>query len=108
MTPELPEPIATYFAAANAANGPRAALCFTSDAVVVDEARPRKGTAEIAAWVVEAQATYRFTATPTATAADGRVVRVSADVAGDFPGSPIALDYRFTLADGSIAHLEIG
>lgn len=108
MPPELPAPIATYFAAVNAANGPRAALCFTLDAVVADEARSRRGTAEIAAWVVETQQTYRFTATPSAVAVEGPRTRVSATVAGDFPGSPVALDYLFTLADGRISRLEIG
>jgi hypothetical protein len=108
MPPDLPTPIAAYFAAANAANGPRAALCFTLDAVVVDEARPRRGTAEIAAWVVETQREYRCTATPSAIAVEGTRARVAATVAGDFPGSPVALDYLFTLADGRISRLEIG
>lgn len=108
MTPELPTAIADYFAAANAANGPKAALCFAVDGVVVDEAQPRRGTAEIAAWVVETQEKYRCTATPAAAATENGRTRVTATVAGEFSGSPIELDYVFTLKDGRIAHLEIG
>lgn len=108
MTPVLPAAIADYFAAANAANGPKAALCFTVDGVVVDEAQPRRGTAEIAAWVVETQEKYRFTATPAAAATEDGRTRVTARVEGEFSGSPIELDYVFALKDGRIAHLEIG
>ena len=106
--PVLPEPLATYFAAANAANTPKAALCFALDAVVVDEAQPRKGTAEIAAWIAESHAAYDYTATPTAIAETGGVTRVTATVAGNFPGSPIDLDYLFRIQEGKIRHLEIG
>jgi hypothetical protein len=40
--------------------------------------------------------------------ADGEVTRVTALVSGDFPGSPIALQFRFVLDDGLISRLEIG
>ncbi len=107
MTLALPAPVAAYFAASNAGDAPKAALAFTLDAVVVDEGRPRRGTAEIAAWVAETRRAYAFTATPTAVAAEGPLTRVTASVAGNFEGSPIELDFLFALADGAIRRLEI-
>lgn len=105
---DLPAPIADYFSAANAAQAAKAALSFTLDATVADEGRVHKGTAEIAAWIADVAEKYACTATPTdARADDGRTV-VTATVDGNFPGSPIELDYVFRLADGKIAHLEIG
>ncbi len=104
----LPEPIETYFAAANARDADRAADCFTKDAIVHDEGGQHHGRAAVRTWVEETGRKYRFTATVTGVeAADDQAV-VTAHLIGDFPGSPIDLRYRFKLADKRIASLEIG
>jgi hypothetical protein len=38
----------------------------------------------------------------------GKTVKLRARLTGDFPGSPVDLDYTFTLAHDKITSLEIG
>lgn len=102
----LPEPIAAYFDA-DAQDGPTVARCFTPDGCVLDEGRTHVGRAAIEAWKTHASAQYTYTATPHTLERQGRAVVVTALVAGDFPGSPVDLRYRFTLQRGKVATLEI-
>jgi ketosteroid isomerase-like protein len=107
MPVDLPELLARYYAAQTRGDTDALAACFAPDAVVRDEGRELHGRAAIAQWQEASRARYRFISEPLAVAdRDGRAV-VTARVTGDFPGSPITLDYAFTLAGGSIARLEI-
>lgn len=106
MAVSLPAPIARYFAA-DGTRGADVADCFTSDAVVVDERRTHRGREAIARWKSETSTQYQYTVEPIAIDADGEALVVTAHLAGTFPGSPIDLRYRFTLADDAIARLEI-
>jgi hypothetical protein len=38
----------------------------------------------------------------------GNTVIIPTEVTGDFPGSPLTLNHRFTLRDDRISALEIG
>ncbi len=81
---------------------------FSIDAVVLDEAHAHVGPAAIAAWWQAAQQKYRPIVTPlSATDADGKT-RVTAEVAGDFPNSPVTLHFTFTVGNEQITALEIG
>ncbi|WP_223643666.1 nuclear transport factor 2 family protein [Corallococcus sp. EGB] len=104
--PSLPAPIAGYFA--HEKTSPAAvARCFTDDAVVVDERREHRGRAAIEAWNAAANSKYKFTTTLLAVEFDGPRTTVRANIAGNFPGSPVELRFRFTLAGGLITRLEI-
>jgi len=107
MKPDLPSVIESYFAAGNANDAARIAAHFTADARVKDEGRWRAGVAEIEDWAREARAKYQYTATPLAIEEDGDARIVTAHLVGNFPGSPVDLRYRFELAEGKIARLEI-
>lgn len=103
---ELPAPIASYFA--NETTDPQAvARCFAEDALVVDERHEHRGRAAIAAWNADARAKFSFTTDLLAAETDGTRATVRAKVTGNFPGSPIELRFRFTLAGDLIARLEI-
>lgn len=102
----LPGPITAYFAA-DQSDGDAVALCFTEDAIVMDERRTHMGRDAIRRWKTEASAKFSYTADPLAVSEeDGRTV-VTAHVAGDFPGSPVDLRYAFVLEGEKIARLEI-
>ena len=103
---DLPPPIAAYFAA-DTSDANAVARCFSETAVVIDERREHRGRAAIARWKAEATAKYHYTSEPLAVDASGPTVTVSARVTGDFPGSPVELQYRFTLERALIARLEI-
>lgn len=106
MSLSLPVPIARYFAA-DAADGPAVARCFTADAIVVDETRSHRGRDAIARWKEAAAAKYAYVSVPVAVEGDGDRVVVTAHLTGSFPGSPVDLRHAFTLAGEAIARLEI-
>lgn len=104
--PDLPAPIAAYFA--DETTDPEAvARCFTEDALVVDERHEHRGRAAIAAWNAAASAKYRPTTDVLAATTDAARTTVRARVSGDFPGSPIELRFHFWLVEGLIARLEV-
>jgi hypothetical protein len=103
---DLPSPIAAYFAA-DTSDAKAVARCFSESAVVIDERREHRGRPAITRWKAEATAKYHYTSEPLAIDASGPDVTVTARVTGDFPGSPVELEYRFTLEGASIARLEI-
>jgi ketosteroid isomerase-like protein len=104
---KLPEPIERYIEAANAQAPKRLAACFNADATVFDEANVRRGREEIEAWVQQTGERYRSVIEPFGMeeADGGQTVR--ATVRGQFPGSPITLNFHFQLQSGRIQSLEI-
>ena len=102
----LPEPIAAYFRA-DSKDPEAVARCFTAQAVVKDENRTHTGVDAIKAWKAAASAAYTYTSEPRALVSKDGVHIVTSRVAGDFPGSPVDLRYRFRLERGRIASLEI-
>jgi hypothetical protein len=103
---DLPVPVAAYFAA-DTTDAEAVAQCFTDDAVVIDERQEHRGRAAIARWKAEASAKFRYTVERLGVHVSGDQTTVTGRVTGDFPGSPIDLQYRFTLEGDRIARLEI-
>lgn len=106
MSTELPPAIAAFFQATNHREFVGFLALFTDDAHVNDEANDYYG-AQIAEWIDRATAETKPTAEVTEVAHDGDQVVVTARVSGNFPGSPIALRYTFTLRESRIAKLLI-
>lgn len=105
-TPNLPDPIAAYFAAEQ--RSPDAtASCFTTQGVVKDEGHTHSGLEAIKAWKVAASAAYNYTSEPFAMEQTNGYYVVTSRVSGNFPGSPLNLRFRFLLECGLIASLEI-
>ena len=107
MSTNLPAPIAAYFAAENTDDAGVFTACFSHDAVVLDEGRTIQGIAAIKAWKVDAKAKYRHSIDAIASADKGGKTVVRGLVSGNFPGSPVELDFAFGLEGGRIASLEI-
>jgi ketosteroid isomerase-like protein len=107
MDVDLPTPIATYVAAENSGDAEALARCFAEDAVVHDEGKTIEGLAAIKQWTVETKKKYQHTIEPLASAQKGDKVIITNRLTGTFPGSPIDLEFVFTLVDGKIASLEI-
>ena len=106
MNTELPTAIAGFFLATNTREFTDFLSLFTPDAHVNDEANDHYG-AEIATWIDRATADAKPTADVTGITRDGEQFVVTAEVSGNFPGSPIPLRYYFTLKDDKIATLLI-
>ncbi len=103
----LPVCITTYFQAVNHRKGGEAAACFSFDAVVHDEEQDRIGRDAIYVWIEETSRQYQQQAELLDATAAGNQFSVIARVSGSFPGSPVELQYDFTVADELITRLEI-
>jgi hypothetical protein len=103
----LPPPIDLYVKAENSDDIELLSQCFAPDATVHDEGGIHKGLAAIRKWKAGTKEKYHHTVTPLEVAErDGKTV-LKARLDGDFPGSPVTLDFFFVLEDGKIASLEI-
>lgn len=80
---------------------------FSIDAVVVDEGHSYVGPTAIAAWWHATQQKYRPIITPLSAVEAEEKTRVTAEVAGDFPNSPVTLHFTFTVGNEQITALEI-
>src|SRR6267378_3082828 len=107
MSLELPTPIAIYIAAENSRDVEALDRCFAKDAVVRDEGQTIEGLAAIKQWKAETAKKYQHTIEPLASVQKDDRTIVTNRLTGDFPGSPIELEFVFTLDGDKIASLEI-
>jgi ketosteroid isomerase-like protein len=107
MFVDLPTPIAIYIAAENRGDVEALTECFAEDAVVRDEGKTIEGLAAIKQWKAETRKKYQHTIEPLTSAQnDGKII-VTNRLTGNFPGSPIELEFVFTLGGNKIVSLEI-
>jgi len=107
MSIDLPTPIAVYIAAENRGDTEALAECFAEHAVVRDEGQTIEGLAAIKRWKAETRKKYQHTVEPLASAEkDGKTI-VTSRLTGNFPGSPIELQFIFRLDGDKIVSLEI-
>jgi ketosteroid isomerase-like protein len=107
MSAALPRPIRNYIDASNAHDLPSILACFADEATVRDENATHRGKIDIERWLRTTIEKYKFQFKPlTAEERDNETV-VAVQISGTFPGSPITLDYHFTIADDKITSLII-
>jgi ketosteroid isomerase-like protein len=103
----LPTAIATYIAAENRGDTETLAECFAEHAVVRDEGQTIEGLAAIKRWKAETKKKYQHTIEPLASAQKDDKTIVTNRLTGNFPGSPIDLQFIFELDGNKITSLEI-
>jgi hypothetical protein len=107
MSIQLPPAIDLYVMIENSGDVGALSECFAPNASVRDEDQTYEGLAAIREWKVDAKKKYHHTVAPLAVAhRDGKTI-LKAKLAGNFPGSPVTLEFSFVLADGKIVSLEI-
>jgi hypothetical protein len=107
MPVDLPKPIAIYIAAENSGDTKLLDECFAEDAVVRDEGKTIEGLAAIKRWKAETKKKYQHTIEPLKFVDKDDKTIVTNRLTGNFPGSPIELEFAFTLEGDKIAALEI-
>lgn len=107
MNLKLPQVIDAFFHAHNTGQTDGFGELFTADAAVTDEAHEYRGAA-IKAWIDGAIAKYKPVADVSDVTQVGEQTIATAQVSGNFPGSPAQIRYKFTLKGGKIASLAIG
>ena len=107
MIDNLPKPIALYVSAENSGDTRLFDECFAAEAIVRDESETHEGLAAIKAWKAETKRRYQHSVDPQRVAEqDGKFI-VTNRLSGNFPGSPIELDFVFTMQGDKIVSLEI-
>jgi hypothetical protein len=81
---------------------------FAEDATVHDEGRDHVGVSAIRTWMEETIEKYDYKVEPIESSRNGSSAVVLVSLRGKFPGSPITLQYAFTLSGERVARLEIG
>jgi ketosteroid isomerase-like protein len=108
VTNAVPDVINRYFRAADQRDYDALLACFTDDAAVTDEGRTIHGHDEIRAWREKTAAAFEYTVEVLrAEKADAGGYLVVTRLEGNFPGSPVELNFRFLLRDALISELTI-
>ena len=107
MIDNLPKPIALYVAAENSGDTTLFDECFAADAVVRDESETHNGLAAIKDWKAETKRKYQHTVDPLRIVEQNGKFIVANRLTGNFPGSPIELEFVFRLDGDKIVSLEI-
>ena len=102
----LPKPIAIYLAA-DGGDSEAFTRCFAEHAVVRDEGHTYSGLAAIKQWKAEAKKKYQYSIEPLACDRKGDKTIVTNRLTGNFPGSPVDLQFDFRLDGDKIVSLEI-
>ncbi|WP_413991931.1 nuclear transport factor 2 family protein [Labrys okinawensis] len=107
MALDLPKAIELYFTIENSDDATVIPRCFAPDAVVHDEGRDITGLQAIAEWKASSKAKYQHSIEPLRVSYKNDRTVVVGKVTGNFPGSPVDLEFSFGLTDGLISRLEI-
>jgi len=107
MAARLSLMLVNYYAATNAHDVAAMIAPFAEDSVVEDEGRQHNGLVAIRDWMKETIEKYDFKVEPIESSRHARKSVVLVSLSGKFPGSPITLQYEFTVDGQRIARLEI-
>ena len=107
MMIKLPSIIEAFIQGKNNHDSEAVVACFTNYAVVHDEGKEFRGTAAIRKWLDASIAKYKVTLTVKNIVDIEEETILTAEVSGEFEGSPIPLDFHFTIKEGKIDRLLI-
>jgi hypothetical protein len=100
----LPNVIKEFVEAKNNHDSTAFAKCFSETATVFDEENTYRGRNAIKSWIETANAKHKIVAVPVNYSEAGIL---TAEISGDFDGSPVLLDYNLEIKDDKINRLEI-
>ena len=103
----LPGIIVDYIAAANDGRIDDAAACFAHDALVHDENHDHQGLDAVRKWIAGTTESSRPKNEVLSARVDGEIHTVISEISGNFPGSPVELEFRFVIRDKKISSLTI-
>ena len=108
-TPEpAPDIVSRYFEADKGRDIEATLSLFRDDAIVIDEGRAWRGSAEIRQWRLGPASTYEYTTTlASIDHTDDTHYRVSGRIDGNFPGATAELIWDFSTVGGLISCLKI-
>jgi SnoaL-like domain len=107
MSLQLPPAVDLYVKIENAGETDALSTCFAANATVRDEGHTYEGIDAIKKWKAETKKRYNHTIHPLAVNhKEGKTI-LTARVTGNFPGSPVILEFSFVIEAGKIVALQI-
>lgn len=103
----LPKVIDKYIKASNDSDLKNFISCFSDSATVLDEGELLTGHQAIREWFTKTRKNYEFKSEPVSFEDKGENIILKSKVSGNFPGSPVVLDYQFKIRSGLIQNLRI-
>jgi hypothetical protein len=107
MDISLPHAIETYVRAENAGDVDAMMDCFSPFATVRDGGHLYEGIPAIKNWKTRTREKYKQTVTPLEIRTSDGDATLTAELAGNFAGSPVVAELKFALVDDRIASLRI-
>ncbi|MDF2632454.1 MAG: hypothetical protein K0Q85_1050 [Caproiciproducens sp.] len=107
MSIKLPQVIETYFQESNIYESKLLASCFAEKAVLYDEGLTYHGPSAIQEHILETNKKLSVKTEVTNTIDKNGETIVTATLSGDFEGSPVPLDFHFTIKNKKIVTLSI-
>ncbi|MEQ8391098.1 MAG: nuclear transport factor 2 family protein [Thalassospira sp.] len=104
---DMPESVKAYFDADKGKDPDLLAKVFSPEAVVHDEGKRHQGSSAIRKWWLVAKAKYDHVAEPFETERNGDEISVRAKVSGQFPNSPVTLNYVFLIKGGKVVEMGV-
>jgi hypothetical protein len=101
----LPKAVADLVKAQDNFDSVAYANCFAETAVVFDEGKTHHGKMEIKNWIAKSNKEYQVKMKPLEYSETEQTLK--AEIAGNFPGSPLILTYHYEFKDGLIQSLKI-
>jgi len=103
----LPQIIASYYHASDIYDADLLAGCFAEDAILADEGKEHYGPEAISGHILKENRGAKVMTEITDCAEKNGETVVTATISGNFGGSPISLDFHFTLNNEKIKALNI-
>jgi hypothetical protein len=104
---KLPPLVTDFVKAKNRRDSDAVVACFAEDAIVQDEGQEMHGLPAIKEWSDKSFEKYQFDIAPTGIAETDENTVLTATLTGNFPGSPVSLDFNFVIKGEKIAALSI-
>jgi ketosteroid isomerase-like protein len=104
---KIPSIIAAFVKAQNDRDSSAVVACFTDEAVVHDEGQERRGLVAIKEWSDKSFQKFQYSLEPRDLTEEIEKTVLTATVTGNFPGSPVSLDFKFVLDGDKIVSLII-
>lgn len=103
----LPQPVAAFYYASDIFDEGLLSGCFAEDVIMIDEGKTYYGPKAVSGYILEANRSANvMTEIINCIEKSGETV-VTAIISGDFDGSPVPLDFHFTLNEDKIKLLNI-
>ena len=107
MNTKLQQSIEDYFRASNIYDSEFLESCFAENSVLYDEGKEYHGPGAIKSQIIETNKELQVITEITHAAEKNGETIITATLSGNFDGSPIPLDFHFTLENQKITMLTI-